>query len=196
MRARRFSVLAVAMVSWLALVASAAPQAHAYGGVGTLDMWQVGLSFNCNNPSACAPDLGGFWGWAQFTRDPATRVTDADAELTGCQHATGGAGFAGAFHSSIDVTSWVMMAGHLSGDPSGAPATTFWVTGGTETDSFRGQSVTGPITDDNGNPVTPSNPMDTGIPVNAGHYSTTAIFGLVPPPGISFQIQVAFKPAG
>ncbi len=100
-----------------------------------------------------------------MTRDPATGATDADAELTGCQHSTGGAGFAGAFHASIDVTSWIMQTGHIGGDPAGASATTFWVTGGTETDTFRGQRVTGPITDDNGNPVTPSNPMDTGVPM-------------------------------
>jgi len=85
------------------------------------------------------------------------------------------------------------LPGHV-GDPTGPSAMTFWVTGGTETGVFRGTVETGPITDELGNPASPTNPVDTGIPSTPGHYSTPAVFGLVPPPGISAQIQVAFKP--
>jgi len=192
-RAARFFVLAVATIGCLATVVAVAPAAQAYGDNGTLNMWQVGLSDNCNSPTACAGQQGGFWGWVQFTQDPATGATDGDAELTGCEHTTGG-GPAGAVHEKIDVTGWIIAPGHI-GDPTGPAAMTFWVTGGTETDYFRGQVFTGPLTDENGNPATLANPVDSGIPSTPGHYSTSAVFGVVPPPGISAQVQVAYKPA-
>ena len=99
-----------------AVAASAAifvASASAYGGGATHDTWQVGLSFNCNNPSSpmCQgpqgePELGGFWGWVEFDR--AGDQTWGDAQLTGCGHTTGGGGpgSAGAGHESVDITSW------------------------------------------------------------------------------------------
>jgi hypothetical protein len=54
---------------------------------------------------------------------------------------------------------------------------------GEETDSFRGQTETFDITNE-----------DTGIPAVPGHYSTSDIFGFSAP-GIAAQIQVAFRPA-
>ena len=83
-----------------AVAASAAifvASASAYGGGATHDTWQVGLSFNCDNPSSpmCQgpqgePELGGFWGWVEFDR--AGDQTWGDAQLTGCGHTTGGGG--------------------------------------------------------------------------------------------------------
>src|SRR5215471_12850543 len=74
--------------------------AHAYGNTA---LWQVGLSFNCDNPSVCgATNLGGFWGWVEFDSGGL-----GDAELTGCGHLQGGPAsgaqppFGGADHISV-----------------------------------------------------------------------------------------------
>jgi hypothetical protein len=158
-----------------ALVGAMVSQAGAYGGGASHDMWQVGLSFNCNNPEFC-PELGGFWGWVEFDRSADGAETWGDAELTGCTHAVGGGGFAGAFHASVEIESWTI------GPGSGGPQT-FFATG-EETDSFRGDKVTFDFTN-----------LDTGIPAVAGHYSASEILGFDPPPGVALQIQVAFRPA-
>jgi hypothetical protein len=82
--------------------------ASAYGGGATHDTWQVGISFNCDNPASplCQgpqgePELGGFWGWVEFDRSGTQ--TWGDAQLTGCGHTTGGGGpgSAGAGHESV-----------------------------------------------------------------------------------------------
>jgi len=50
-----------------------ASSASAYGHDGQMDVYQVGISFNCNNRDFCSPEeLGGFWGWAEFDHNPAT----------------------------------------------------------------------------------------------------------------------------
>ena len=184
----RFGVVGLAAISSVGLLAIASSPAGAYGRVGTLDTWQIGLSFNCNNADFCGADeLGGFWGWVQFTRDPVSGATDADAVLTGCGHSIGGGG-GGAGHTVIDVTGWIIA-------PGSAGPHTFWATGGTEKDSFRGQTVTGPLTNDDGSVATPDNPNDTGIPADPGHYDTATILGFAPPPGVAMQVQVAYKPA-
>jgi len=166
-------------------------QAHAYGHVGSVNMWQAGLSFNCDNPTVCAGQTGGFWGWAQFTQDPVTGETDADAELAGCGHtiAGGGPGLAGAQHFSVDAPGWIIQP-----SPDTGGLLTFWLTTGEQTFTGHGPPVTTPLLDNDGNVVTPDNPFDTGIPVEAGHYSMAHLFG-VSIPGVSFQIQVAYKPA-
>jgi hypothetical protein len=46
----------------LASAAAFASSASAYGGGAGHDMWQVGLSFNCNNPDFCGDETVGFWG--------------------------------------------------------------------------------------------------------------------------------------
>jgi hypothetical protein len=46
--------------------------AQAYGGDGANDVWQIGVSFNCNNRSLCGDELGGFWGWAELDHNPTT----------------------------------------------------------------------------------------------------------------------------
>jgi hypothetical protein len=50
------------------------------------------------------------------------------ARKVGVPRATSGP--AGAVHEKIDVTFWIIAPRHI-GDPSGPPAMTFWVTGGT-----------------------------------------------------------------
>jgi len=140
-----------------------APSAHAYG---RLAQWQIGLSFNCNNPALCGSQLGGFWGWVEFDSD-----NTADAEVTGCEHLQGGRA-GGAQHISIEVTGWTIGA---SGD--------FVVTG--EVDTITGRTGGPPVV------VTiPSEYFDTGIPAVAGHFSSQTLLGMQAPPGTNFEIQV------
>jgi hypothetical protein len=168
--------LLVLLASAGAVLALSASPASAYGGGADHDMWQVGLSFNCNNPDVCGAELGGFWGWVEFDRSAAQ--TWGDAELTGCGHtvAAGGPGLAGAIHSSVEIESWTI-------EPGSAGPQTFFVSG-EETDSFRGVKETFDISH-----------LDTGIPAVPGHYSTSEIIGMSAPPGVAIQIQVAFRPA-
>jgi len=172
---RRFRVSIASLALAASLMVMAAAPAAAYGGGANHDMWQVGLSFNCNNPELCAGELGGFWGWVEFDRSADGTQTWGDAQLTGCTHTVGGGGFAGAVHLSVEITSWTIA-------PGSAGPQTFYATG-VETDSFRGDKVTFPITN-----------VDTGIPAVPGHYSTSDILGMTAP-GIAIQIQVAFRPA-
>ena len=58
-------VAVVVLTAGTVVTAGAGTSAHAYGGDGSMDVWQIGISFNCNNKTACGgEDLGGFWGWA------------------------------------------------------------------------------------------------------------------------------------
>src|SRR5262245_749424 len=77
--------------------------AQAYGGGTTHDTWQIGISGNCNNPSYCGEELGGFWGWVEFDRFADGTIT-GDAQVTGCGHFLGGGG-GGAGHADVDITS-------------------------------------------------------------------------------------------
>jgi len=173
---RRLVLLAASLAAALSLMLTTAAPVGAYGGGADHDMWQVGLSFNCNNPEFCDGELGGFWGWVEFDRSADETQTWGDAELAGCTHAVGGGGFAGAVHISIEIESWTIAAG------SAGPQTFY--ASGEETDSFRGDKVTFDVTN-----------MDTGIPAIPGHYSASDILGFDPPPGVAIQIQVAFRPA-
>ncbi|WP_427889180.1 hypothetical protein ACQHIV_38060 [Kribbella sp. GL6] len=130
MRAFKRFVTAVAVAALTAGgLVSATSVAQAYGGDGSMDVYQIGLSFNCDNKSVCGADnLGGFWGWAELDHNPATNKNTGDAQFTGCSHET-----------------------------------------------FNG--------------------MDTGLNLVTGHQSGTDIFGIKPPPGVSMQIQISFKPA-
>jgi hypothetical protein len=118
-------------------------------------------SMNCNNPSFCGPDLGGFWGWAVFNTDGT-----ADAELTGCGHLAGGpgGGGGGAQHFSADAESWFI-----------GPNGNFWVDDETDTYVGDGRPVTVPV----------PGPQDTGIPAAPGHYNTSELLGFTPPPGVA-----------
>lgn len=170
---RKFvTALAVAALTAGGLV-SAASVAQAYGGDGSMDVYQIGVSFNCNNKSVCGADnLGGFWGWAELDHDPATNTNTGDAQFTGCSHGT----FTGAEHTSVDVTNWWVASG------SAGPNTLF--TDEIDTTTFRGQTD-----------VQTFHAMDTGVNLVPGHQSGTDMFGIKPPPGVSMQIQIAFKPA-
>jgi hypothetical protein len=174
--ALRRSVLMVAALAAAAVLAVGfASPAGAYGGGASHDMWQIGLSFNCNNPSFCnTPDFGGTggdWGWAEFDRSADGTQTWGDAQTTFCFHTIGGGG-AGAGHTSIDITSWTI-------SDSGT-----FVASGTQTDTYRGTKDTFDFTNE-----------DTGIPATPGHYSTSDALGFEAPPGVAIQIQVAFRPA-
>jgi hypothetical protein len=166
------SAFAVSAVLAAAIVSSAA----AYGGGASHEMWQVGISFNCNSPTLCGDETGGFWGWVEFDRAGST--TWGDAELAFCAHtiAGGAAGFAGAGHQSIEIESWTI-------EPGSAGPETFFANG-EETDFFPGGvKETFDFTH-----------QDTGIPAAPGHYSTSDVLGFSAP-GIAIQIQVAYRPA-
>src|SRR5262245_33214917 len=88
---RRLIVLVAALAATAALAAGLASSAGAYGGGSSHDTWQVAQSFNCDNPSFCGDDLGGFWGWVEFDRYADGSIT-GDGEFAGCGHSVGGGG--------------------------------------------------------------------------------------------------------
>ena len=175
---RALLVLAV-LVGIAALAGGLSSSAKGYGGGATHDMWQVGLSFNCNNAAFCGDELGGFWGWAEFDRFSDGSIT-GDAEFAGCGHTTGGGGrgTAGAGHSSVDIT-----AAHIGpGGPDDPPGVSvFYIDHNVVTSSFEGQTVT--KVDD------PEFLGDSGIPSDAGHYA------FHPAAGVAGEVQVAYRAA-
>ena len=168
---RRSILLVATLAASATLAVGFASAASAYGGGAAHDTWQVGISGNCNNLSFCGADgLGGFWGWVEFDRFADTSIT-GDAQLTHCGHFLGGGG-GGAGHSDVDIT-----AAHIGpaqpDDPNYPGGQVFYV------DS----NVVNGVTND------PDFLGDSGIPVQAGHYSAH------PAPGVSDNIQVSFRPA-
>ena len=176
---RRTILMVAALAAAAALAAGFASSAGAYGGGASHDMWQVGLSFNCNNPSFCGDELGGFWGWAEFDRFSDGSIT-GDAEFAGCGHTTGGGGpgSAGAGHESVDIT-----AAHIGpGGPDDPPGVSvFYIDHNVVTGTFQGQKQT--MVDD------PEFLGDSGIVADPGHYS------FHPAPGVAGVEQVAYRPA-
>jgi hypothetical protein len=165
-----------------ALAGGWSSSAKAYGGDGHMGVYQVGVSFNCDNRTLCVdpetglPSLGGFWGWLELDNASADGLSGVggDGEFAGCGH---GGGFNGAGHTSYDIDTW-----WIAPDPSNAGLPTFFVTG-TETDSFRGQSQSFPISG------------RTGIPAFTVHRPILQFFGQPTPPGMSLNVQVSYKPA-
>jgi hypothetical protein len=156
-----------------ALVAGGGASAQAYGGDGTMDVWQIGLSFNCNNKAFCGNEnLGGFWGWAELDHDPATGANTGDAQFAFCAHGQ----FSGAGHESVDVLNWWVAPG------SAGPNTLF--TDEVDTTMFRGQTDVETVYG-----------ADSGVALVPGHQSTAEIFGVQMPAGVVAQVQVAYKPA-
>jgi hypothetical protein len=170
--ALRRSILLVASLGASATLAVGfASPAGAYGGGAGHDVWQVGISGNCNNPSFCGADgLGGFWGWVEFDRFANGSIT-GDAQLTGCGHFLGGGG-GGAGHADVDITS-AHIGPAKPGDPNYPGGQVFYV------DS----------NEVNGVPNDPDFLGDSGIPARAGHYS------FHPAPGVADNIQVSFRAA-
>ena len=177
---RRWIAFAAVLAAVAALAAGYASSAGAYGGGASHDTWQVGVSFNCNNPSFCgAGNLGGFWGWEEFDRYSDGSIT-GDAQFAGCNHTVGGGGpgTSGAGHITEDIT-----AAHIGpGGPDDPPGVdVFYIDHVVVTFSFGGQKQT--VVDD------PNFLGDSGVPADAGHY------GFHPAPGIAGEVQVAYRPA-
>ncbi len=180
MKTSMFTILSrvFAVFAIVAVVLGAAPgTARAYGNDA---LWQIGLSFNCNNPSLCLNPpfgIGGFWGWIEF--DPEGM---GDATLSGCSHLSTSLGvLTGADYLHIEITNWTIASAY-----PGAPPT-FVITDGTVTLAgvrTRGAPVTVPLL------ALFGGVFDTGVPAAAGHYSFSSLFGFTPPPGVNFQIQV------
>ena len=178
-----------ALLALVVVVASAAfaggmsaAKAHAYGRAGSMGVYQIGLSENCDNRSLCIdpttgqPSLGGFWGWLELDNAAPDGQSGigGDGQFAGCGH---GGGFSGAGHTSYDIDTW-----WIAPDPQNGGLPTFYATG-TETDRFRGQSVSYQISG------------SLGIPDFTVHRPLLQLFGIPTPPGMSFNVQVSFKPA-
>ena len=76
-------------------------------------VWQIGFSFNCDDPVACAVSAenpfgpGGFWGWIEL--DSATHPGSsgtAEIVVTGCDHFRSSAPYGGADHFTLEGTWW------------------------------------------------------------------------------------------
>lgn len=175
-RTARLALALAALVALAALAGSFSAKAKAYGGDGKMGVYQVGVSFNCDNRSLCGSDLGGFWGWVEFDNvaPDGQSGTGGDGEFAGCGH---GGEFNGAGHVSYDIDTWWIQA-----DPENDGLPTFYITG-TETDSFRGQTESYPFTG------------STGIPAFTVHRPVLELFNVPTPPGMSINVQVAYKPA-
>lgn len=173
----RKGLMLVALLAALAALAGGlSAKANAYGGDGHMGVYQVGVSFNCDNRTLCGSDLGGFWGWLELDNAASDRQsgTGGDGQFAGCGH---GGGFNGAGHTSYDIDTW-----WIAPDAQNGGLPTFFATG-TETDSFRGQSQSYPFSG------------STGIPAFTVHRPILQFFGVPTPPGMSLNVQVAFKPA-
>lgn len=169
----RIAAGAVCLAMWSISLMTGALPAQAYGNAGHMDVYQIAVSFNCDNPTICGSrNLGGFWGWAELDHNLTTGAHTGDAQFAGCGHGT----FNGAAHDSQNITNWYIA-------PGSAGPKTFYGSG-TDTRTIRGTTTVSTFTN-----------QDFGVRAVAGHYSTSQIFGFSPPPGVSAQIQVAFKPA-
>jgi hypothetical protein len=81
LRRARTLALVAGLLGVLA-VAGSSPVSADYGNAkGNVQLYQVTASSNCNNPSLCGPQLGGFWAWAVFNANGTF-----DGEVTGCGH--------------------------------------------------------------------------------------------------------------
>jgi hypothetical protein len=149
-------------------------RADAYGGGAAHDMWQIGVSINCNNPDVCGDATGGFWGWLEMDRSVDGTQTWGDARFASCFHTIGG-GAAGADHETVDFESWTI-------EPGSAGPKTFYASG-VDTITYRGVSQTNEFEH-----------LDIGISALPGHYGTDEILGFKAP-GVAYQIQVAYRPA-
>jgi hypothetical protein len=167
----------------LALALGPALASSSRAAYGPTALYQIAFSFNCNNPSACGPNLGGFWGWAAVNSDGT-----ADAQLTECSHFQGSGPAAGALHFAQHVAGTPQQPGwYIAPSPllGGLPG--FWIRN--ETDTFTGHTGGPPQT------ITiESENADLGIPALPGHYKAQTLIGMIAPPGTNFEIQVTRIP--
>jgi hypothetical protein len=107
-------LLIPAAVLATASVGAGSSSALAYGnGGGAVQLFQVTISANCDNPAVCGADnLGGFWAWGEFDQGGAF-----DAELTGCGHLqkAGAPDLAGAQHLQQSGTWTIPSSGPFAG---------------------------------------------------------------------------------
>lgn len=170
---RRVRVLGLvgALVAVLA-IGGAVPAAADYGNShGNVQLYQVTASFNCNNPSICGNNLGGFWAWAVFNQNGTF-----DAELTGCGHLANehGPGLQGAQHFHAE--------GHYIIADLG-PGFGLWIVVVDEVDTASGGRLgTGTVI------TVPSEFMPVG-PAAKAKLSTVDFFGFKAP-GVAFQVTV------
>jgi len=99
----------------LALTGAAAAAGPASATYGPGHEYQVTLSVNCNNPTLCAGNMGGDWGWAVFNADGT-----GDLQATFCFHILGMGGGAG--HSSVDIYAWHIAGGMFVIDSASDPS--------------------------------------------------------------------------
>ena len=138
-----------------ALVGGSSSSARAYGGDGHMCVYQIGVSFNCDNRALCVdpatgqPQLGGFWGWLELDNAAADGQSGVggDGQFAGCGH---GDGFNGAGHTTYDVETW-----WIAPDPSNGGYQRSSLRR-RETDTFRGQSQSYPISQSTGIRPSPS----------------------------------------
>jgi hypothetical protein len=90
----------------LALGAAGATPASAYAP-GNIAEYQIGLSFNCQNPVTCVASstnpfgIGGFWGWIELDAG-----CTGDAQLTAQGHNNADPSLNGTFHLAIHDITW------------------------------------------------------------------------------------------
>lgn len=160
----------------LALGALLAPGAAADGSTA---LYRASVSFSCNKPSICGPNLGGFRGSVVFNSDGT-----AHAELVNVAHVQGGGPAAGAQHFSAVIAGTPQQPGwYIAPSPELGGLLGFWLTN--ETDTFTGRSGGSPQT-----VVIPVENFDTGVPAVPGHYSSRTMYGMSAPPGTNFEVQV------
>jgi len=163
-----------AIIMVVSFSAGAVPAAHAYGNNA---LWQIGLSFNCNDKNLCLQPpfgVGGFWGWVEFDTG-----SQGDATVAGCSHLSGSLSVTtGADSLRMEITGWTIVS-----TPMGPQ---FSLTDGTVLIAgvhVQGQPVE--LTLAQAGLLGP-----TGIPAAPGHFSSQAVFGTSAPPGMNFEIQV------
>ena len=167
---KRVLLLTLSVCVVAAVVAVAAPRAHAYGNTAIA---QATESLNCNNPTfpICAPPpngfgLGGTWQWWEFD----TGFT-GDATVAFCGHDRAGSG--GAIGLRIEINNWTYGPAQ-PGDVDFPGGVNYYVTSADVT--AYGQTVE-------------DVPWgDTGIPILPGHYS------FHPAPGVAGEVQVTNIP--
>ena len=146
------------------------PAAADYGNShGNVQLYQATASMNCNNPSICGNQLGGFWAWAVFNQDGTF-----DGEVTGCGHLANdhGPGLQGAQHFHVE--------GHYIITDFGMGP---WIVIVDEVDTAAGGRLgTGTV-------ITVPSEFEPVGPAAKAKLSVTDLFGFSAP-GVSFNVTV------